>query len=79
MCDVFCTICCVSHFELRTHTLSRYRIFTHHGRTDEIETATKPGTRECRYLDNKADAEALYARILDEKIDPEKGYAVVIR
>ena len=54
--------------------LYSYRIFTHHGRTDEIEGAAKPGMRECRYFDNKGDASALYDRILEEKLDPEKGY-----
>lgn len=62
-----------------------YRIFTQHGRTEEL-TANKRGTCETRYLSTLEDAEVatniyfllrcqiLYTEILDDKLTQEKGY-----
>ncbi|KAH3762714.1 RNA ligase 2 [Pelomyxa schiedti] len=50
-----------------------YRIFTQHGRTDELST-NKRGTCETRYFDNLSDAEILYEDILSQKLSDEKGY-----
>ena len=34
-----------------------WRVFTHYGRTDELEDPTTSGKRECRYVSNKEQAE----------------------
>jgi len=50
-----------------------YRIFTQHGRTDNLSTKNR-GTCETRYFDSLDDAEILYEDILSQKLSDEKGY-----
>lgn len=52
-----------------------YRILTHHGRTDDLESPkTKVGQKETRYLPTLADAEVLYDHVMSQKLADEKGY-----
>ena len=54
-----------------------YRVFTHYGRTDDLETNPDAGQKECRYFDNLAEARANYDSIFREKTSPKKGYKEV--
>ena len=52
-----------------------YRILTHHGRTDDLDSAkTQIGQKETRYLQSLADAELLYDHVMAQKMADEKGY-----
>jgi poly [ADP-ribose] polymerase len=55
----------------------RFRVFTHYGRTDDLETNPDAGAKECRYLDSAAEAEACYQSIYREKTSAKKGYKEV--
>jgi poly [ADP-ribose] polymerase len=66
--------------ELHTATLKTkqcFRIFTHYGRTDDLETNPEAGQKECRYFATLAEAEANYQSIFREKTNPRKGYKEV--
>jgi poly [ADP-ribose] polymerase len=52
----------------------RYRVFTHYGRTDDLETNPDAGQRETRYFASPGDADGCYAQIYREKTGPSKGY-----
>ena len=54
-----------------------YCIFTHHGRTDELEGKKVAGMKECRYLSTLEEGEILYDYILKDKTSEEKGYKTV--
>src|SRR5712664_2731995 len=43
-----------------------FRVFTHYGRTDDLETNPDAGQKECRYFGTLAEAEAQYAAIYRE-------------
>ncbi len=51
-----------------------YRVFTHYGRTDDLETNPDAGQKECRFFDTPGEAEANYQSIYREKTSPKKGY-----
>jgi len=51
-----------------------FRIYTHYGRTDDLETNPDAGQKECRYFGTLAEAEAQYAGIYREKTSSRKGY-----
>jgi poly [ADP-ribose] polymerase len=55
----------------------QFRVFTHYGRTDDLETNPNAGQKECRYFDNATEAEANYQSIYREKTGPRKGYKEV--
>jgi poly [ADP-ribose] polymerase len=55
----------------------RFRIFTHYGRTDDLETNPDAGQKECRYFATLAEAEANYDSIYREKTSARKGYKEV--
>jgi len=57
--------------------LSRYRVFTHYGRTDDLESNPNAGARETRHFDNRAEAEVCYQQIYREKTGASKGYKEV--
>jgi len=62
------------YYALELHTASdKFRLFTHYGRTDDLETGKK-GVRETRYFSNLADAEKEYGRIYKQKTGKSKGY-----
>jgi poly [ADP-ribose] polymerase len=54
-----------------------FRLFTHYGRTDDLETNPDAGQKECRYFGSLAEAEAGYQAIYREKTSPRKGYKEV--
>ena len=52
----------------------KYRVFTHYGRTDDLDSNPEAGIRESRYCDSLNEAEKIYNRILSEKTSAKKGY-----
>ncbi len=57
--------------------ISRFRVFTHYGRTDDLETNPNAGAKESRYIEDLGSAEACYLQIFKEKSSPSKGYKEV--
>lgn len=53
---------------------TKYRVFTHYGRTDDLDSNPDAGIRECRYPINLVHAESLYEKIYKEKTSARKGY-----
>lgn len=53
---------------------SAFRVFTHYGRTDDLDTDPEAGQKECRYFDTLAEAQGAYQAIYREKTSPKKGY-----
>lgn len=51
-----------------------YRVFTHYGRTDDLDTNPRAGQRECRYVLGLRAAEHEYQRIYSQKTGSGKGY-----
>jgi poly [ADP-ribose] polymerase len=51
-----------------------FRIFTHYGRTDDLEINPDAGQKECRYFTALVEAEAQYVSIYREKTSARKGY-----
>jgi poly [ADP-ribose] polymerase 2/3/4 len=49
-------------------------VFTHYGRTDDLESNPDAGQKECRYFPTLAAAQAAYDAIYREKTSPRKGY-----
>src|SRR3954454_405631 len=56
---------------------ARYRVFTHYGRTDDLETNPDAGQKECRYFEAKWESEACYDSIYRQKTGASKGYKEV--
>jgi poly [ADP-ribose] polymerase 2/3/4 len=54
-----------------------FRVFTHYGRTDDLETNPNAGAKETRYFDELPVAEVNYGKIYREKSSPSKGYKEV--
>lgn len=55
-----------------------FRVFTHYGRTDDLDTNPNAGARESRYFfGNAAAAKACYDGIYREKTSSKKGYKEV--
>src|SRR3954469_5901540 len=57
--------------------LTRFRVFTHYGRTDDLETNPEAGQKECRYFEAQFEAEACYDAIYRQKTSASKGYKEV--
>lgn len=55
----------------------RFRVFTHYGRTDDLETNPDAGQKECRYFSSLAEAEACFQQIYRQKTSASKGYREV--
>ena len=51
-----------------------FRVFTHYGRTDDLETNPDAGAKECRYFDSLGEAQAEYNKIYKSKTAASKGY-----
>jgi poly [ADP-ribose] polymerase len=51
-----------------------FRVFTHYGRTDDLEVNPEAGQKECRFFDSLGQARANYDSIYREKTGPRKGY-----
>src|SRR6516225_1956050 len=54
-----------------------FRVFTHYGRTDDLETNPDAGQKECRFFDVRWEAEACYDSIYRQKTSTSKGYKEV--
>lgn len=54
-----------------------FRVFTHYGRTDDLETNPNAGAKEGRFFDDAGEALACYESIYREKTSPKKGYKEV--
>jgi poly [ADP-ribose] polymerase len=54
-----------------------FRVFTHYGRTDDLETNPDAGAKECRYFDSLPEAESEYTKIYKSKTGASKGYKEV--
>jgi poly [ADP-ribose] polymerase len=52
----------------------KLRVFTHYGRTGDLASNPNAGTKECRYFDTLAAAQAEYTRIYKAKTGKRKGY-----
>jgi poly [ADP-ribose] polymerase len=52
----------------------KFRVFTHYGRTDDLDKNPNAGVKESRYAESLAEAEGLYNKIYSEKTSPRKGY-----
>jgi poly [ADP-ribose] polymerase len=55
----------------------QYRVYTHYGRTDDLETNPRAGARESRYFASLGDADAEYRKIYAQKTSAAKGYKEV--
>jgi poly [ADP-ribose] polymerase len=51
-----------------------FRVFTHYGRTDDLETNPDAGAKECRYFDTVVEAQGEYDKIYKSKTAASKGY-----
>jgi poly [ADP-ribose] polymerase len=51
-----------------------FRIYTHYGRTDDLETNPNAGQKECRYFATLIEAQVTYESIYREKTSSRKGY-----
>jgi poly [ADP-ribose] polymerase len=54
-----------------------FRVFTHYGRTDDLEANPDAGQKECRYVSSAGEAELLYQSLYNQKTSPRKGYKEV--
>lgn len=63
------------YYAVELHTAqNQFRVYTHYGRTDDLETNPDAGARESRYFTNLAEAVNCYESIYREKTSPRKGY-----
>lgn len=63
--------------ELHKGKGNKYRLYTHYGRTDDLEANPDAGQKECRYFDSLPEAQAFYDQIYREKTSARKGYREV--
>ena len=54
-----------------------FRIFTHYGRTDDLEVNPEAGQKECRFFATLLEAEGMYESIYRQKTSSRKGYKEV--
>ncbi len=55
----------------------KFRVYTHYGRTDDLDSNPDAGVKESRYFDSSAEADVAYAKIYKEKTSKTKGYREV--
>ena len=51
-----------------------FRVFTHYGRTDDLEKDPDSGQKECRFFDTLAEAQKHYDTLYKQKTSARKGY-----
>jgi Poly(ADP-ribose) polymerase, regulatory domain./WGR domain./Poly(ADP-ribose) polymerase catalytic domain. len=56
---------------------NKYRVYTHYGRTDDLDTNPNAGMRESRYCSSLDEANQIYNKIFAEKTSARKGYKEV--
>jgi poly [ADP-ribose] polymerase len=63
------------YYAVELHTAkNKFRVYTHYGRTDDLDTNPNAGARESRYFDSLPEAEGMYDKIYKEKTGKTKGY-----
>ena len=63
------------YYAVELHQASnKFRVYTHYGRTDDLDSNPDAGIRECRYVNSIYEAESLYNKIYGEKTSARKGY-----
>lgn len=63
------------YYAIELHSAKKkFRVYTHYGRTDDLESNPNAGARESRYFDNLSEAERAYEKIFKEKTSAKKGY-----
>ena len=60
--------------ELHKGGAAEFRVFTHYGRTDDLESNPNAGQKECRYFGDLGAAQANYETIYKQKTSARKGY-----
>lgn len=66
------------YYAIELHSAGgQFRVFTHYGRTDDLETNPEAGQKECRYFSSQAEAEGEYQSIYKQKTSASKGYKEV--
>lgn len=53
---------------------NKFRVYTHYGRTDDLDTNPNAGARESRYCSSLMEAQSIYDKIYKEKTSAKKGY-----
>jgi poly [ADP-ribose] polymerase len=63
------------YYAVELHTAkNKFRVYTHYGRTDDLDTNPNAGARESRYFDSLPEAQRQYDKIYSEKTSARKGY-----
>lgn len=69
------------YYAIEIHTASAgkssFRVFTHYGRTDDLETNPDAGQKECRFFSTMEEALGEYEKIYRAKTSKTKGYKEV--
>lgn len=66
------------YYAIELHSAkNNFRVFTHYGRTDDLDSNPNAGVREARYCSSIQEAESVYTQILKEKTSAKKGYKEV--
>lgn len=66
------------YYAIELHSAAgSFRVFTHYGRTDDLETNPDAGAKENRFFGDAAAAAACYEQIFREKTSAKKGYKEV--
>lgn len=60
--------------ELHKAKGNQFRVFTHYGRTDDLDTNPNAGQKECRFFSSVTEAEDNYKKIYKQKTSKSKGY-----
>lgn len=63
------------YYAIELHeSTGQFRVYTHYGRTDDLESNPDAGQKECRYFTERREAEGSYDSIYRQKTSPGKGY-----
>ncbi|HET6582288.1 MAG TPA: WGR domain-containing protein, partial [Nannocystaceae bacterium] len=66
------------YYAIELHSAgNRFRVYTHYGRTDDLESSPDAGVRESRFFSSLAEADSNYAKIYAQKTSAAKGYKEV--
>ena len=66
------------YYAVELHSAAgQYRVFTHYGRTDDLENDPNAGAKESRYFDTLGEAQGGYDTIYRQKTGASKGYQEV--
>ncbi len=69
------------YYAIELHTAKsgsmKFRVFTHYGRTDDLETNPDAGMKESRFFEDLDEAQHEYDKIYRAKTGPSKGYKEV--